>query len=218
MVKNRSETVDNKERVLSMATIVENKKDGKVVSYKFRAYLGKDDFGKPINKYTTWKAPKELTPTKAMRAAKKAAEEWEQEVRDEYEKDLQDLQRAKNREIEKERTEFGAFAEELWFPLKIDNGEHKHTTVDFYKNTMPRVVEYFRGRAVQSITAIDIQKYLRYLRTEYRTKQGKPIGDKSIKHCYCILVLIFAFAMEQEIILKNPMDKSNLSETEQEKD
>ena len=144
---------------------------------------------------------------KSNAGGKKAAEEWEQEVRDEYEKDLQDPQRMKNREIEKERTEFGAFAEELWFPLKIDNGEHKHTTVDFYKNTMPRVVEYFRGRAVQSITAIDIQKYLRYLRTEYRTKQGKPIGDKSIKHCYCILVLIFAFAMEQEIILKNPMDK-----------
>ena len=38
-----------KERIL-MATIIENKKDGKVVSYKFRAYLGKQQDGKQVTK------------------------------------------------------------------------------------------------------------------------------------------------------------------------
>ena len=34
-----------------------------------------------------------------------------------------------------------------------------------------------------------------------------PISDKTVRHTYCALVLIFAFAVEQELILKNPMDK-----------
>lgn len=36
-----------------MATIIANKKNGKIVSYKFRAYLGKNEFGEQILKYTT---------------------------------------------------------------------------------------------------------------------------------------------------------------------
>ena len=51
----------------------ENKKNGKTVSFKFRAYLGRNEIGKQINQYTTWFAPEGLTPTKALKAAEKAA-------------------------------------------------------------------------------------------------------------------------------------------------
>ncbi len=44
-----------------MATVVENKKNGKTVSYKFRAYLGRNEVGKQINRYTTWFAPDTIT-------------------------------------------------------------------------------------------------------------------------------------------------------------
>ena len=37
-----------KERMLSMASITQNKKDGKVISYKFKACIGRDEFGKQI--------------------------------------------------------------------------------------------------------------------------------------------------------------------------
>ena len=190
-----------------MATVIPNKKDGKVVSYKFRAYLGRTECGEQITKYCTWRAPDNLTPSKAQKAAEKAAYEWEKEIKTEYEKDLNDPERIREREIARTRTEFSKFALETWFPICINNGEHKHTTVDFYRHTTNRIAEYFRGKAIQSITSIDIQKYLIYLRTEYRTKQGKPVSDKTVRHSYCVLTLIFGFAQEQELITKNPMDK-----------
>ncbi len=42
-----------------MATVVENKKNGKTVSFKFRAYLGRNEIGKQVNKYTKYLADPE---------------------------------------------------------------------------------------------------------------------------------------------------------------
>lgn len=190
-----------------MASLIANQKDGKIVSYRFRACVGRDDFGKQIFKSSTWKVPEGLTPSKAEKAAQKAAEEWEKQTREEYEKDKLEPERVKQREIASAKTEFSDFALNTWFPLCVEDGDHKHTTVNFYKHTVNRVAEYFKGRALQSISPIDVQRYLNYLRTDYRTKQGKPISDKTVRHSYCVLVLIFNFAVEQEILLKNPMDK-----------
>ena len=70
--------------MLSMATVIKNKKDGKVVSYKFRVYLGLDEYGKQIAEYSTWYIPDGMTPSKAEKAAKKAAEAWEKKVKLEF--------------------------------------------------------------------------------------------------------------------------------------
>ena len=190
-----------------MASVFQNKKDGKVISYKFRTCLGRNELGTQIWKCTTWNIPEGLIPSRAEKAAQKAAIVWENEVRAEYQKDLENAERIKERKIEHTKTEFSKFVLEDWFPVCIEDGNHKHTTVDFYKHTTKRIVDYFSGKLIQRITALDIQKFLIYLRTEYRTKQGKPISDKTMRHSYCVLVMIFDFAMEQEIIKKNPMDK-----------
>lgn len=190
-----------------MAAIIKNEKDGKIISFKFKACLGRDDCGKQVFRCTTWHVPEDMSSTKAQKAAEKAAAQWEKEVRDEYEKDLRAPERVKQREIERTQTEFSRFALDTWFPLRVNDGQHKHTTVDFYRHTTNRVAEYFKGRTLQSISSIEIQKFLNFLRTDYRTKQGKPVSDKTVRHSYCVLVLIFGFAAEQELILKNPMDK-----------
>ena len=88
-----------------MATIIKNIKDGKVISYKFRSCLGRDDMGKQISRYTTWHIPAGLTPSKAERAAKTAAAEWEKQVKWDYEQDLKDPARIKAREIDRTRTD-----------------------------------------------------------------------------------------------------------------
>ena len=93
-----------------MASITQNKKDGKIVSYKFRACVGRDEFGKQIFRCSTWKAPDGMTPSRAEKAAQKAAADWERQVKDEYKKDVLDPQRIKDREIAKQRTEFSEFA------------------------------------------------------------------------------------------------------------
>lgn len=190
-----------------MASIIQNKKDGKVISYKFMVCVGRDEFGKQVWRCNTCKAPEGLIPSRAEKAAQKAAAEWEKQAKEEFKKDLQNPERIREREIAKARTDFESFIREIWFPICICDGEHKPTTVDFNRNISNIIANYFSGKAIQSINGTDIQKYLIYLRTEYRTSQGKPLAQKTIRHHYCTLANIFSYAMKQEFILKNPMDK-----------
>ena len=69
------------------------------------------------------------------------------------------------------------------------------------------IADYFGGKALQSISPTDIDKYLIYLHTKYRTKQGKPLAAKTIRRHYCALGFILSFALNKEYITKNPMDK-----------
>ena len=66
-----------------MAAIIQNKKDGKVVSYKFKACVGRDELGKQVFKCSTWKVPDGMTPSKAEKAAQRAAATWEHQVKEE---------------------------------------------------------------------------------------------------------------------------------------
>ena len=195
-----------KEGIL-MATIIENKKDGKVVSYKFRAYLGKQQGGKQVAKYHTWQVPDGLTPAKARKAAEKAAAEWEKEARFEYERDVKEPERAAIREIENQRTDFVGFVDGLFFPVCLYDGNHKQTTITYYESLSKGIKTYFKGYALQTITPIDIKKYLIYLQTKHRTPLGNTASPKTVRHIYCLLAMIFKFAKEQDYIVKNPIDK-----------
>ena len=138
-------------------------KDGKIFSYRFRAYVGRDENNKQIFRTTTWTVPEELVPSKAERAAHKAAAQWEESARAEYKRDLLDPERVKAREIERTRTSFSSFVLNDWFPICIDNGEHKPKTVSFYNDTVKNLVAYFGRTLLQKITAISIQKLIIYL-------------------------------------------------------
>ena len=71
-----------------MASITQNKKDGKVISYKFKACIGRDEFGKQIFRCTTWKAPDGLSAARIEKVAQKAAAEWEKQAKEEFKKGL----------------------------------------------------------------------------------------------------------------------------------
>lgn len=184
-----------------MATITPNKKDGKTISYRFRVCVGRDESGKQIFRSTTWSVPDGLTPSKAEKAAQKASDLWEKDARAEYENDLKDPERVKARELAKTKTDFVRFIETDWFPICIDNGERKPKTVSFYNDTKKNIVAYFSGHVLQKVTSTQIQKFLIYLRTE------KDFSPQNVHHHYRTLNMIFDFAMKQEVIQKNPMDK-----------
>lgn len=139
-----------------MATIIKKVSSCGEISYKFRAYLGKDCSGKQITRYMTWKKPDNLTASKAEKAAKKAANEWEKQVKAEYENDLLNPERIKIREIQQKRSDFSDFITNIWFPLCIEDGCHKHTTVSFYRYTVNRIISYFHGQYLQDISSIDV--------------------------------------------------------------
>ena len=184
-----------------MASIREKTKSGKIVSFQFTCSIGRDERGKQIRRYATWTAPDGLSPAKVRKAAQKAAELWEREELAKYEQDLKDPERVKAREIARSRTDFVSFVLEDWFPICIDNGEHKPKTIAFYNDTTKNIVEYFKGYAIQKISATDIQKFIISLRT------AKGYTPQYVHHHYRTLNMIFDFAIKQERIIANPMDK-----------
>lgn len=191
-----------------MASIRENIRSGKVVSYRFTACIERDFRGKQVRKYTTWTPPEGLTPSKARRLAERAADEWEQEAREEYQEEKDALARGIAYALppEKRRDDFIDFVENVWLPLEIRSGNRKPSTVAFYTNISKHITAYFAGAALQEIGAIQIQKYLVFMR-EYRDKRGKKLSPKSLRHQYIALKQIFGYAEKQELIAKNPMAK-----------
>lgn len=184
-----------------MAAITPNVKDGKTISYRFRSCVGRDAEGKQVFRSKTWNVPVGMPQAKTDKAAQKAAEQWERTIRQEYEKDLNDPQRVREREIERKRTDLKAFVQDEWLPVCIDNGENKPTTVAFYRHNVPYILEFFEGRVLQSISATDIQKFLIHLRTE------KGLAPQTVHHHHRTLNMIFGFAVKQELLRSNPMEK-----------
>ena len=60
-----------------MAHIQEKTKGKKIVSFKFKACVGRGADGKQVFKCKTWYPPDELTPAKARKEAQKVAARWE---------------------------------------------------------------------------------------------------------------------------------------------
>ena len=191
-----------------MAAIRENRKNGKIISYRFTLCLERDAQGKQIRRYTTWTPPESLTPAKAKKAAERAADAWEDETRRAYQEEQKALAcgAAYHLPPEKRHDDFCAFVNEIWFPLHIC-GNCKPTTTAYYKNIAKVIADYFKGCVLQEISPIQIQKYLIYLQTKYKTPQGKPLAPKSVRHHYGTLTNIFGYADKQEMLVKNPMQR-----------
>ena len=180
-----------------------------MVSYQFTVCLERDLHGKQIRRYTKWTSPQGLSPAKARKAAERAADAWEKEVKDAYqkEKDAVAMGQAYRTPPEKRHDDFVSFVHNIWIPLQVQNGNNKPTTVAFYQYMIKPITTYFQGMVLQEISPIIIEKYLVYLRTEYKSKLGKPLSAKTLRHQYGTLNLIFNYAEKQELIAKNPIQK-----------
>lgn len=186
-----------------MATIQEKIKGGKIVSYKFKVCLGRDENGKQIFRCKTWYPPAELTKAKSKKEAERVAILWETEMKQSFllEKETSNKPRAK-----REFT-FDQFVNEVWIPLCVRDGSHRPSTAAMYTNILKIILPYFKDDPIQEITSLHLSQYLSWLRTDYRTNRGKPLAEKSIRHHYNILGMIFGYAEKQEVIQKNPMVK-----------
>ena len=155
-----------------MANIRENKKGGKTVSYRFTVYLEKDMQDKQIRRYTTWTPPDCLTPSKALKAAERAADIWEQEVKAEYLKEKAAKQCGLSYSLppEKRKDDFITFVRDTWFTLYICNGDRKQSTIHFYEIITQSIVTYFKGAILLDISPIHIQQYLQHIRIWLRCR------------------------------------------------
>ena len=74
-----------------MATIYPNRKDGKIISVKLKAYLGRDEQGKQIFRCKNWIPEKDMTEKKILALAEKEAILFEYEAAAQYEEEQKRL-------------------------------------------------------------------------------------------------------------------------------
>lgn len=169
-----------------MAYIQEKIKGKKIVSFKFKACVGREADGKQVFKCMTWYPPDELTPAKARKEADRVAARWEEEQRLAYSQHKAEEHAPPPPPV----YTFDSFVNEVWLPLCVRDGSHRPATVAMYTNILKVILPQLEGVPLSEISGVHISQYLRWLRNDYRKPDGKPLAEKSIKHHYNILGLI----------------------------
>ena len=182
-----------------MASIYPHRKNGKIVSFKFKAYLGRDESGKQLFKCRTWTPNKAISDSKLTALAEKEATIWEHNLLTA----LAEEQRASS----PNKITFRDFAEKKWFSTELNNPERRNTTLDFRRNILRIITDYLGELKLQKIDNTKIEEYLDYLKNTYRTKYGKPVSPQTMRHHYSTLNLIFNHAVTLDYISANPLAK-----------
>ena len=189
-----------------MASVRENKVNGKTSSFQFVVFLGRDAEGKHIRRYRTWIPPEGMTYAKAKKAAKREADAWERQLKMEFEREQHSIFVEVNHSTtESRRDDFVTFVNETWYELYICNGDRKDTTAAFYEDIASYITDYFKGAILQEITPIQIQQYLQHLRKSHKGRAGNGLSARYLRHHYGTLRNIFNYAERNDFIVKNPM-------------
>ena len=199
-----------------MSTITEKTKNGKVVAFKFLAHVGRDEKGKQHFRTTTWKPPAGMSYAKARKMAEAEAYKWEQELlrgdddlpQGEYTTPIQTpCKPVPAADVVQEEETFRYFVEKVWMPFKVVGGGLRPSTISMYNFMLKVILPHLGDKRIKEITPIDIMQYLQYLRDEYHAPDGRTLSEKSVKHHFDVLRIIFNYAERQEVIEKNPIKK-----------
>ena len=182
-----------------MASIYPNRKNGKIISFKFKAYLGRDENGKQVFKCTTWTPVKTASESKLTALAEKEATIWE--------RDLLCTLAEEKRIAAPEEITFKDFVEKKWIPNELNNAEHRNSTIAFRRYLLLVIVDYLGEFKLKNINSTKIEEYLDYLKNTYRTKQNKQVSQQTMRHHYCTLNLIFEYAVKLNYASTNPLAK-----------
>ncbi len=181
-----------------MASITERKdKHGNVVKYKFVCCVGRDENNKQIWRSKTIDRPEGLTPAKERKEVNRIADEWEAAQKADYTR----TQSKSN----KENITLREFIDGHWWPDHVLDGEHTPGTVAFYKHMTDDVLAYFGDKKkLAQIDAEAIKRYIKYLRTEAKTKAGGPLSAATIQHHFATLRNVLEYAKRFHYIKYDP--------------
>lgn len=172
-----------------MASIKANKSSsGKIISYRWRACTGRDDYGRQQFISKTVKVDGRyagFTPKKLEAAMQLAADTWEKEVA--------------SGEISVAKDTLRDFVNNVWLPLQVNDGQHRPNTVVYYTEAARPVVSAMGDMKLTDITQIDVQKYLRSL-SNHETVA-------TVIRQYRIMRMIFKYAYNMDVVSRNVMDK-----------
>ena len=138
-----------------MANIKENKKNGKTISYVFTVSLGRDEDGKQVRKYKTWKAPDGVPPSRDKRMAEREAEKWEKSLKENSVP--APVKESPIQKKEEASTNFNSFIDEVWLPIQVRGNNRKPKTIAFYESSTKLVKGFFEGKTLEQIRPVDIE-------------------------------------------------------------
>ena len=162
-----------------MATIIENCKDGKIVSFKFKVCVGRDENKKQIFRCMTWYPDEGMTTSQKKKEAALAAATWEKDQKQQFQHDIGAPQLYRNKKASLTLSEF---ANNIWMPFFENDGTHRNTTLEMYRHILSRIVFFLGDMPLQKITPIQISRYFQWLRNDYHTHLNQLVSDSTIKH------------------------------------
>ena len=181
-----------------MAHVKPNRnKSGQIISYRFFASIQNEQTGKNELFTKTVKAPDDMSPAKALKHMQTEANTWETEVR-------------KGNAPAKNQT-FKHFIEKEFIPVHVCNG-HSASTICFYKNICTQLVDHFGKKPLNSIRAIDIERYLidlskkTYSRGKGKGKEKQTYSASYVNQSRKVLTVAFNFAKRHGMVEKNPTE------------
>jgi len=196
-----------------MATIYPNFKNGKIVSFKFKAYLGRDKNNKQIFRCKTWIPEKQMSENKLKILAEKEAAIWEHQLT----QDICNIQQLHTPKPTLTPISFENFVNNVWFPEYMNTDKRRAATVAFHDYILRTILPYLGQETLSDIYPEKIEEYIDYLKNTYKTKDNKPLSPKTIRHHYGTLNLIFSYAETTGHITSNPITKVDIPKISKQK-
>lgn len=178
-----------------MASVKENRnRDGKIISYRFRACVGRDPAtGKQVWRTATFPKPDGMTPKAEAKHIRRAAEDWESKQRDDYKKGL---------EPDRDKITLAEFVRGHWWPNCVEAAGHTPNTLNVYRRESDDMLGFFGERI--RLVEIDVERIGRLIRW---MKVDKGFAEKTTRLHFDVLRGILNYAVSCGYLEMSPIDR-----------
>jgi integrase len=99
---------------------------------------------------------------------------------------------------------FGEYVER-WLRKRYRMGEIKETTQEWYQRMIAYALPFIGHKRMRDIKKADIEEVYMHMLTQGAMKDQSPLHARTVRHLHARMKGIFRAAMDDEIIVKNPM-------------
>ena len=193
-----------------MAAIKENvSKDGKIISYRVRACVGRDGAGKQVWRSVTISIEQvedealkqgfeRLTPARQKKIINRLADAWETAEKEQF------MRTPSARD--KGRVTVKDFIEKTWIPIYVEDGKKSPNSVKFFKNTSKPIIDFMGSKRMNQVDAELCSRFVTYLNTVERERGGGPLSQTSRMHIFGTLRNILRTARRWKYIQTDPTE------------
>ena len=191
-----------------MASIKMRKnKDGTTV-IKATICVGRDVLDKQVWRSKTFPCPEGLRKRELTAAINAIVYPWEQEEKKKFE----ESHHVKEITLDKDKVTLEQFIKERWLPLHSAKGKGKAVTTEaFYTSMSQDIIQRLGKLRVHAIDSEVVEQYELYLRTEVKTKQGKPYSETTIRRHLETLKNIARLAVRKHYLEEDPFADSEIT-------